>query len=292
MSFSRLRAEDSRRSASRAPMRSSRCTWARVRGSPVVPKRSSMTLRSFSGRRWSASETRLGDDRLVHFLLGRRGLAGLQVAEGRRVVVVAQAHVEARGGAVDGDDGLDLLHGHLDRGRDLVGLGLALELHRELIAGAADLARLGGDVGGQPDRAAGVVQAALDGLPDPQRRVGREAEALAPVELLGGANEAQHSLLHEVVEGQTMALIATGDRDHQSQIAVDEPLLGDEVATLDALRQLELLRRAQETELVGALQKLIESVGVNERLVSEGVLRFEQDPPSGVNPITTVGILP
>jgi hypothetical protein len=37
---------------------------------------------------------------------------------------------------------------------------------------------------------------------------------------------------------------------------------------------------------------LIESVGVNERLVSEGVLRFEQDPPSGVNPITTVGILP
>jgi hypothetical protein len=89
-----------------------------------------------------------------------------------------------------------------------------------------------------------------------------------------------------------MALIATGDRDDQSQIAVDEPLLGDEVATLDPLRELELLRRAQETELVGALQELIESVGVNERLVSEGVLRFEQDPPSGVNPITTVGILP
>src|SRR3954465_5761739 len=32
---------------------------------------------------------RLGDHRLVHFLLGRRGLAGLQVAEGGRVVVVA-----------------------------------------------------------------------------------------------------------------------------------------------------------------------------------------------------------
>ena len=166
-------------------------------------------------------------------------------------------------------------------GSDLVGLGLALELHRELVAGAADLARLGGDVGGQPDRAAGVVQAALDGLPDPQRRVGREAEALAPVELLGGANEAQHPLLHEVVEGQAVALIATGDRDDQSQIAVDEPLLGDEIAALDALRELELLRRAQEPELVGALQKLIESVGMNERLVSEGVLRVEQDPPSG-----------
>ena len=58
------------------------------------------------------------------------------------------------------------------------------------------------------------------------------------------------------------------------------------------LRELELLRRAQEAELVCALQELIESVGVNERLVSEGVLRFEQDPPSGVNPIATVGILP
>jgi hypothetical protein len=78
-----------------------------------------------------------------------------------------------------------------------------------------------------------------------------------------------------------VALVATGDGNHQPQIAIDEPLLGDEIATLDALRQLELLCRAQETELVGALQKLIESVGVNERLVSEGVLRVEQDPPSG-----------
>ena len=78
-----------------------------------------------------------------------------------------------------------------------------------------------------------------------------------------------------------MALIAAGDGNHQPQVAVDEPLLGDEIATLDALRQLELLRRAQETELVGALQKLIESVGMNESLVSEGVLRVEQDPPSG-----------
>ena len=77
-----------------------------------------------------------------------------------------------------------------------------------------------------------------------------------------------------------MALIATGDGDHQSQIAVDEPLLGDEIATLDALRELELFRGAQEPELVGALQKLIESVGMNESLVSEGVLRVEQDPPS------------
>ena len=77
-----------------------------------------------------------------------------------------------------------------------------------------------------------------------------------------------------------MALVATGDRDDQSQIAVDEPLLGDEIATLDALRQLELFRGAQEPELVGALQELIESVGMNESLVSEGVLRVEQDPPS------------
>ena len=159
MSASRFRAEDSRRSASRAPMRSSRCTWARVRGSPVVPNRSSMTLRSL-GQALKRLRDLLGDDGLVDLLLGGRGLAGLQVAEGRRVVVVAEAHVEARGGAVDGHDGLDLIHGHLDDRSDLVSLGLALELHRQLVAGAPDLAGLGGDVGGQPNGGR-VVQAAL-----------------------------------------------------------------------------------------------------------------------------------
>jgi hypothetical protein len=54
-----------------------------------------------------------------------------------------------------------------------------------------------------------------------------------------------------------VALGSDGAIGHdQSQFAVDEPLLGDEVASLDALRaSSSSLRGAQETELVGALQE-------------------------------------
>src|SRR3954454_17805082 len=223
----------------------------------------------------------LGDDAPVDLLLRRLVVGGAEVAERGGVGVVAELHVEARGRVVDRPDLLDLLDLHPGHRRDLVELGLALELHRELIADAPDLARLRGHVGRQADRAGGVVEAALDGLTDPQRGVRGEAEALAPVELLGRPDEPEHALLDEVVQRQAMALVPPGDGDDKAQVGIDEPVLGHEVAALDALRQLDLLGRLQQLEAVCSLQELLQRVSVDVALVvfADRSLRLGQDPP-------------
>src|ERR1700742_2685614 len=64
---------------------------------------------------------------------------------------------------------------------DLLVRRLMPELGRQLTLDAPDLARALRDVDREPDGAAGVLQAALDRLADPERRVRREAEALTPV---------------------------------------------------------------------------------------------------------------
>ncbi len=94
---------------------------------------------------------------------------------------------------------------------------------------------------GQANRAAGVLQAALNRLTDPQRGVGREAKALAPVELLAGADQAEHALLDEIAERQALVLVAAGVGGHQPQVGVDEQFLGVQVAALDPLGQFDLL---------------------------------------------------
>src|SRR5918911_352900 len=235
----------------------------------------------------------LGEDGPVDLLLRRLVVGGAEVAERGGVGVVAELHVEARRRVVDGADLLDLLDLHAGHGRDLVQLGLTLELHRELVADAADLARLRRDVGGQADGTGGVVEAALDRLADPQRGVRREAEALAPVELLGRADQAEHALLDEVVQGEAVALVPAGDRDDQAQGRVDEAILGHQVAALDALGQLDLLGRLQQLKAVRPLQELLERVRVNVALMvfADLILRLGQDPPDR-NPICTLGIIP
>src|SRR3954468_13707182 len=112
---------------------------------------------------------------------------------------------------------------------------------RELALDAPDLAGALRDVDGEADRPARVLEAALDGLADPEGRVRREAEALAPVELLDRADEAQHPLLDQVAEGEALALIPARVRDDQAEVRVDHPLLGGEVTALDALGELDLL---------------------------------------------------
>jgi hypothetical protein len=66
-----------------------------------------------------------------------------------------------------------------------------------------------------PDRAGAVLDAALDRLADPERRVGRELVALAPVELLGGAHEAEDALLDEVEQRQVVGRVLLGQRDDE-----------------------------------------------------------------------------
>ena len=202
---------------------------------------------------------------LAHLLLGRGGVAVEQLAEAGRVVF-ADAGVEARGLGVQLAQALDLVGLEAGLGRDLLEGRLALKLGGQVGGHALDLAGLLGDVGGQADGAGRVVEPALDRLADPQRRVGGEAEALAVVELLRGADQADHALLDEVAHSEAEALVTAGDRDHQAQVGVDQQLLGAQVAALDALGKVELLARAQQAVLRRTPQELVDGVGDRGRL--------------------------
>ena len=80
-------------------------------------------------------------------------------------------------------------------------------------------------VHGQADRAAGVGDATGDRLADPPGGVGRELEALAPVELLHRVHQAQVALLDQVQQRQPGRLVLLGDRHHQAEVGLDERAL-------------------------------------------------------------------
>ena len=74
----------------------------------------------------------------------------------------------------------------------------------ELVTVARDLAQRGAEAGravaGEADEAGLLVEGPADGLADPERGVGGELEALAPVELVDGVLEAEVALLDQVEE--------------------------------------------------------------------------------------------
>jgi hypothetical protein len=111
-----------------------------------------------------------------------------------------------------------------------------------------------------PDRPARVLEPALHRLLDPERAVGGELEPSPPVELLDRPDQAQHALLDQVAEREPLALVAAGDRDHEPQVGVDHPLLRREVASLHALRELDLLRRRQQRVAPRLLEEELERV--------------------------------
>src|SRR3954447_20373270 len=131
---------------------------------------------------------------------------------------------------------------------------------RELALDAPDLAGALRDVDGKADRPAGVLEPALNRLSDPEGRVRREAEALAPVELLDRADEAQHPFLDQVSQGEALALIAARVRDHQAEVGVDHAFLGSQVPAFDALRELYLLARLEQRVPAGLTQEQLKGV--------------------------------
>jgi len=153
----------------------------------------------------------------------------------------------------------------LQRGLDNTGRTVRVPAHvaqlrRELALQTPHAAHALRDVGGQTDRPAAVVETALERLPDPDRRVGREAVPLAEVELLGRADQSEHAFLDEVAERQPLALVVAGDRYDQPQVGVDELLLGIEVSRLDPLGELDDLRVAEERVPLGSSEDLIKLI--------------------------------
>ena len=104
----------------------------------------------------------------------------------------------------------------------------------------------------ETDGAPGVGDAPRDGLADPPGGVGGELEALAPVELLDGVHQAEVALLDQVQQRQARRLILLRDRHDQTQVRLDEGLLG--LLTLHhGSTQLALLRRGEALGRLGHL---------------------------------------
>ena len=142
----------------------------------------------------------------------------------------------------------DGLGDRLDRGR-LAALGLKLPLRDVQLPQAV------ADVDGQAHDARLVSESARDGLLDPEGRVGGELEALAPVELLRGADKPDRALLDQVHEGQSETAVALGDRHHEAEIRLDHVLLGVVLAPLDPLGELDFLLRGQQRSRRNAVQE-------------------------------------
>ena len=81
-------------------------------------------------------------------------------------------------------------------------------------------------VHGHADGACLIGHRAGDGLTDPPRGVGGELEALRPVELLDSSDEAQVAFLDQVQEEHAAAGVALGQRHHQSQVRLQQVVLG------------------------------------------------------------------
>src|SRR4051812_32464463 len=157
---------------------------------------------------------------------------------------------------------------------DLLRRRLATQLGDELALRAADLVQLLDYVYRDADRARLVGERAGDRLADPPRRVGRELEALAVVELLGGAHEAERALLDQVEEGKPLVAVVLRYRDHEAQVRLDHLLLGVEVAALDPLGEVDLLLGREQAHLADVLQEELKGVGRHVRLQVDRRLRL------------------
>ncbi len=173
-------------------------------------------------------------------------------------------------------DLVDLVHRQLELLRDLLRCRLAALFGAQLALGAQDLVQLLDDMNRHADRSGLVGERAGDGLADPPGRVGRELEAAAVVELLSRAHEADRPLLDQVEERQPLVAVALGDRDDQAQVRFDHLRLGRDVAPLDPLGELDLLRGRQQIDLADVLEKELKRVGrdleCGQRLLDFGVI--------------------
>ena len=181
-----------------------------------------------------------------------------------------------------------LLRGHVQLDGQLLRGGLTSQVLEHLALHAGELVDDLDHVHRDADGAGLVRHRAGDGLADPPGGVGGELEALGVVELLHGADEAQVALLDEVQEEHAAARVALGQGDHQSQVGLQQVVLGPlavlghpvQLATqlgrqvvallgqavlgvktgLDALGELDLLLGVQQRDLTDLLEVVLDRV--------------------------------
>ncbi len=199
--------------------------------------------------------------RLERLVVGRgRRLVRDEVAEQGGVAVVAHRLVERDELLGGPHDHVGLLGVDAGERGDLLDRGVAVAVRLELALGAVELLEDVVDVDRDPDRARLVGDRPRDGLADPPGRVGRELEALAVVELLDGADQADRALLDEIEERQPLVAVALRDRDHEPQVRPRHVVLRVEVPALDPLGQVDLLRGRQQRGRGDPVEELLQRV--------------------------------
>src|SRR6188472_102864 len=188
------------------------------------------------------------------------GAVGEQVAE-LAVTVRADGLVQ-RNRRLDGVERLlHMVQLEARRLRELLDRRLPAEADLEALAGAIQLLLSLLHVHRHADRRGLVGDRALAGLADPPGRVRRELEPLAVVELLDRAVQADDAVLDQVEERHPVAAVALRDRHDEPQVRVDHPLLGREVAPLDALCERDLVGGRQQLVAADLGQEHAERVG-------------------------------
>src|SRR5690606_35636149 len=200
---------------------------------------------------------------------------------------------------------LHLVHGDTRLLGDLVGAGVAAQFRLERCLGGANRGERVVEMDRDAHGAGLVGDGAGDGLADPPGGVGGELEALAPVELLDGADQTQVALLDQVEEVDPRGVgVTAGVGDHQTKVGREEVVLGlrtpaglatelhllalvGEVALLeplrglltglDLLRQLDLLLRREQVVLADRSQVLRDEIG-SETTPLVGQLRLKPNP--------------
>jgi len=108
---------------------------------------------------------------------------------------------------------------------DLVVGRLAAQLLEQPAGDADELVDRLHHVDRDPDRPGLVGDRPRDRLPDPPGGVGGELVALVVVELLDRPDKAHVALLDQVQEAHPAADVLLGDRDHQPEVGLGQPLL-------------------------------------------------------------------
>ncbi len=121
---------------------------------------------------------------------------------------------------------LHLFDRHVELARKLVRRGFTAEVLQHLALHTRKFVDHFDHVHGHADGACLIGHGSSDGLANPPRRVGGELEAFLPIEFLDGADQTEIAFLDQIEEQHAAAGVALGQRHHESQVGLQQVVLG------------------------------------------------------------------